>query len=184
MEINTDNAKTIESWVKLYNKDLYTWALKKTNSKELSEDMVQETFLSAFKSFEKFQYKSHPKTWLIVILNNSIIDYYRKENKIRFHSYENIENLLHIHNIINCKNSFYEDNQEVLIQNAQLELTIRNCLKELPEKWNKAITYKYLDGETSKEICLKLQITNTNYWQIVHRAKSQLRKRIEKKIVF
>jgi RNA polymerase sigma factor (sigma-70 family) len=184
MEINNYKAKTLESWVKLYNKDLYVWALRKTNSKELSEDMVQETFLSAFNSFEKFQNKSHPKTWLIAILNNSIIDYYRKEKRIHFHSYDNLEDVLHINNIINYKNLLDDDNQEVLTQNVQLELSIGKYLKELPEKWNKALTYRYLNGETSKEICMKLQITNANYWQIVHRAKSHLRMKIEKKLVF
>ncbi|HZJ36911.1 MAG TPA: sigma-70 family RNA polymerase sigma factor [Gillisia sp.] len=56
-------------------------AFYKTSSRETAQDLIQETFLSAFKAYKTFKYESQPKTWLFKILNNKIIDYYRKSDK-------------------------------------------------------------------------------------------------------
>ena len=47
----------------------------------MAEDLVQDTFLSAYKNLENFKNESNPKTWLFSILNNKIIDFYRKKSK-------------------------------------------------------------------------------------------------------
>jgi len=72
---------SINKWVEDYTDDLFRWANYKVNNVEVAEDLVQETFLSAVKAVEKFQGKSSPKTWLMAILNNKIIDYHRKKYK-------------------------------------------------------------------------------------------------------
>lgn len=72
----------VSSWFELYSDDLYNWAYHKTSKSEVAEDMVQDTFLSVIKYFDSFREESNPKTWLIAILNNKIIDYYKKEAKL------------------------------------------------------------------------------------------------------
>lgn len=74
-------AKTIRSWVLLYFDSLYSWAFYKTSSKESAEDLVQETFLVALKSFDQFEGKSTPKSWLFGILRHKITDYHRQKYK-------------------------------------------------------------------------------------------------------
>ena len=69
---------TIRSWVNVYSDKMYSWALYKTNSKETAEDLVQETFMIAFQSFDRFEGRSDPKTWLFGILNHKIADHFRK----------------------------------------------------------------------------------------------------------
>ncbi len=54
----------IKCWVEMYSDNMFSWALHKTSSKETSEDLVQETFLAAVQSFDKFKGDSNPKTWL------------------------------------------------------------------------------------------------------------------------
>ena len=62
MENVMDNANaTIKRWVELYSGQLYTWAYYKTSDSETAEDLVQETFLAALNSFQKFEGKSDPK---------------------------------------------------------------------------------------------------------------------------
>ena len=78
---NTNKISTIETWVYQYGDALFSWAISKTKNKELSEDLVQETYIAALKSFESFENRSQPKTWLISILNNKIIDHFRKEKR-------------------------------------------------------------------------------------------------------
>lgn len=54
-EMETTENATIKSWVELYSDQLYTWAYFKTSDKETAEDLVQETFLAAVRSFQKFE---------------------------------------------------------------------------------------------------------------------------------
>ncbi len=58
---------------------LFNYAITRVNDEHMAEDLVQETFISAFKSYDSFQQKSKASTWLIAILKNKIIDHYRKK---------------------------------------------------------------------------------------------------------
>ena len=54
-------------------------------------------------------------------------------------------------------------------------------MEDLPQKWKFAVTSKYLTDKKADEICQELEITVSNYWQIVHRAKLLLKKCLEMK---
>lgn len=74
MSSETENKKVqFTTWVNSFTDDLMSWAHHKTSSKETAEDLVQETFLSAFNSFDNFKNNSSPKTWLLSILNHKIV---------------------------------------------------------------------------------------------------------------
>ncbi len=78
-----NNLKTTQpdTWIARFGDYLYSIALFKTNKVEIAQDLVQDTFLSALKANDHFEGRSSEKTWLTSILNNKIIDYYRKESK-------------------------------------------------------------------------------------------------------
>ena len=179
--------KTIETWVYRYGDALFSWAISKTKDKELSEDLVQDTFIAALKSFESFENRSQPKTWLISILNNKIIDYFRKEKTRSFLVTE--KNGVAISDLMYNENNFWVDNDIIpfweqeneLLKNDQFEADVMNCFNELPENWNMALTYKYFTSKKAIEICKELNITTTNYWQIIHRSKLLLKKCVEAK---
>ncbi len=182
--------ETFKEWVNLYTDYLYQWALKKTSSKEKTEDLVQDTFLAAFNSYEKFENRSNPKTWLISILNHKIIDYYRTKYK----QHENINDTFENQNIEivesyfnkngqwnSHENNIVWDNDEHLLDNEDFVKIMEICMDDLPEKWRIAINFKYLTDKKSDDICKELNITSTNYWQVIHRAKLLLKKCIELK---
>jgi len=75
----TSTNKTIHEWVSLHADDLFRWALYKTTNRETAKDLVQETFLAALKSLDKFQGRCQPKTWLFTIMNNKISDFHCKK---------------------------------------------------------------------------------------------------------
>lgn len=181
--------KTIKDWVIAYSDTLYTWALNKTSSVETAEDLVQETFLAAFVSFDKFLNRSNPKTWLFSILNNKIIDHYRKKTTIS----ESIEQTAE-QQAIRFTDSIFDtngkwnsneshpiwDNEKHLLDDVEFNEIMKFCMGNLPEKWRIAISSKYLLEKTPDEICQELGLTTTNYWQVIHRAKLLLKKCIEK----
>ncbi len=181
---------TFSQWVNLYTPELYKWALYKTSSLENAEDLVQDTFLAAYKSIENYNNKSTPKTWLIAILNNKIIDHYRK-NKVTAKVFTSIdEEKANIYtDSIFDENGSWKSNKVIdfwntekhLLDNPMFNEIMDRCMAELPEKWSAAITLKYLLEKETSIICQELGITSTNYWQVMHRAKLLLKTCIEKK---
>jgi RNA polymerase sigma-70 factor (ECF subfamily) len=189
MKSPEEKAKNIfEGWVYEYSDALFSWAFYKTSSKEAAEDLVQDTFLSAYHKLDSFKWKSQPKTWLFSILNNKIMDYYRlsaKKTKQTISLSEDRGDEI--------SNSFFDGaenwkstdinllwNQEVeLLDNPDFNKVLQICMDDLPENWKFAVTSKYLTDKNANEICQDLNITVSNYWQIVHRAKLVLKKCLE-----
>lgn len=182
----TNKNEVLTNWVNKYSDDLFSWALHKTSKREVAEDLVQETFLSAFKGIENFKNESQPKTWLFRILNNKIIDYYRKNGSTNVLNEAEIANEELTNNLFNTNgnwkdpsvNSLWDCNN--LLDNPDFNLVLKNCINKLPTKWSLAISAKYSLEKKANDICKELDLSSSNYWQIIHRAKLQLKVCIEK----
>lgn len=168
----------LAKWVNEYTDDLVRWAYHKTSSVELAKDLVQETFLAAAQSIHSFKGESAPKTWLFSILNHKIIDYYRKDRKSLV-SIDNQAFSIYFDEDGSWKKDKapveWTDDESELLSDNQFRNVLLKCLDALPEKWNECMKLKYLMGKNGEEICQDVGISATNFWQIIHRAKLQLR---------
>lgn len=170
---------TVASWVSDFSDQLYSWALHKTGDQVISEDLVQETFLSAYQSIKSFRGQSQPKTWLFQILKNKIIDHYRKASKQKW-----VRSLSDTFLSVFDTNGNWQatgtesqwDNEVHLLDDRAFIDTLGVCMEDLPDSWRMAVELKYLSAKKAREICQELDITTSNYWQIIHRAKVQLKK--------
>ena len=172
----------LKSWVELYSDQLFSWAYYKTSEKETAEDLVQETFLASIHSIDRFENNSDPKTWLFAILKNKIADHYRKSYR------HNTSNTLSLNQFFDSNENWIADqrpqqwkadDEQHLLDNYEFKKTFTNCLEKLPNNWRASIVLKFMEEKDTDEICQELEITTTNYWQIMHRAKLQLRKCLE-----
>ncbi len=185
---NSGSVEIIQSWVEAFSDKLYSWALYKTNNKETAEDLVQETFLAACESLKKFEGKSEPQTWLFGILNHKIADYFRKIYRNPILNNPGKDTTF-INNFFDENGDWLKkerpqswgDEGQNLLDDHQFVQLLQVCLKELPDSWFAAINLKFLEQKKGDEICQELRLTATNYWQILHRAKLQLRKCLELK---
>jgi RNA polymerase sigma-70 factor (ECF subfamily) len=186
----TNPSATIKCWVDLYSDKMFTWAFYKTGQKESAEDLVQDTFLSAVNSFDKFEGKSNPQTWLFAILKNKIADYHRKafRNPLTTANNQSLQEENDFLNMFFDANgdwrkeqapSSWDNSSDNLLDDPGFILVMRLCMGKLPANWNAAIQLKYLEEKKAEIICQELSIAATNYWQILHRAKLQLRKCLE-----
>jgi len=175
----------LSEWVEKYTADLFSWACYKVSNEELARDLVQDTFLAVAEKKSDFKGNSSPKTWLFSILNNKIVDHYRK----KIHEPVKFENQ-HFSLFFDEDKSWQDnrkpknwqvENEEHLLDNHEFRLVLKNCLDALPENWNICVRLKYLTEKSGEEICQELDITPSNYWQIIHRAKLQLRDCVENK---
>ena len=174
-----------ELWVEKYADYLYAYARYKLPSKEVAEDVVQETFLSALTSIDGFKGKSNEKTWLVSILKRRIVDYYRKEakrNEQNFSSYS-----LPFQKDGDMENHWFENrapkdwNTDNEIQLDEFHQILQFCLSLLKPKQRLVFMMKILDQCTTEETCTKAKISQENLWTIMHRARLQIRECIEKK---
>jgi RNA polymerase sigma-70 factor (ECF subfamily) len=172
----------LTDWVDNYTGELFSWASYKVSSEEVARDLVQDTFLAAAEKIDSFKGESAPKTWLFSILNYKIIDHYRKKVKEPVRMEED------------TLSSFFNDDQEWkkdkrpkdwnadedhLLDNEDFQRILKQCLDALPDKWSTCMKLKYLTGKNGEEICQELEISTTNFWQILHRARLNLRDCIE-----
>ena len=73
----------------------------------------------------------------------------------------------------------WQEEEGHLLDDINFQRLLEECLNALPEHWNIAVKLKYLLSKKGEEICQELEISRSNYWQIIHRAKLQLRECIE-----
>lgn len=178
----------IESWIIEYTNNLYSWAFFKTSNKESAEDLVQDTFLTAHEQFAKFRGESTPKTWLLAILNNKIRAYYRKKYRQLAEKERSETSNSSIFGQLFDENGRWKNKEKPLawhgdqghlLDNVEFNSVLKSCLDKLPEHWQVAVNLKYIEQKKGDVICQELDIAPTNFWQVLHRAKLQLRKCLE-----
>lgn len=177
----TADKQLLTHWAKVYTNELFSWAYYKTSDKKIAEDLVQDTFLVAIESFEKFKGNSSPKTWLFSILNHKIVDFYRKPpREISFEAgnasvfFDENENWQK-----DQVPKLWKEEEIHLLDDETFRTILYNCLQNLAQRTYICVFATYLEEKETKLICQELNISATNYWQILHRAKLQLRKCIE-----
>ncbi len=164
---------------------LYRYALPRVSDEALAKDLVQETFLAAWRNVESYKGEASEKNWLFTILKNKIIDHYRKASTRLTDQLDPLTS---------GRDGFEEDghfmqsakpNDWGIDYNSSIESKefygiLEKCKGKLKEIQNAVFTMKYMDGFESEEICKELGITASNYWVLLHRAKVQLRNCLEK----
>ena len=172
-----------EKWVNEYGDYLYGYAMSRLSSKDLAQDLLQDTFLAAYKSKDSFKGKSNEKTWLVSILKRKIFDHYRKKSR-------NIESSMEFDSPF-VQDKFmlgqwreervpkpWEDNDD-WSQDEEFIRILKRCIENLPEKWKSVFTLKHIEEIRNDEICKELEVTESNIWVIIHRSKLKLRECIQ-----
>ena len=171
-------------WIHNYADVLYAYAKPRVNDAQVAEDLVQETFLSAWKAKDGFKGEASEKSWLFTILKNKIIDHYRKKSK----------EIVATGSQTDATDAFFDEQDHWTTSNAPLTWTMpsdgiqqkefytvfEKCRKKLQQLQQNVFVMKYMDDLDSDEICKELGITPSNYWVLIHRAKLGLRACLEK----
>ena len=176
-----------ETWVDTHGDYLYNFAYSRVLSKELAEDMVQETFVAALKAMNSFQGKSSEITWLISILKRKIIDHYRKSSTTKeissseFARPFNDEGPNEGHWIMERAPHEWPHELDDPLHRDEFRKILALCLSFLPDNWKAVFIMKVIDEINSDEVCKELGCTPSNLWVMLHRARLKLRECIEMK---
>jgi len=182
-----------EKWVDNYADYLFSYAVSRVSNEDEARDLVQDTFLSALKAKQSFKGEASEKTWLVSILKRKVIDLYRKNAVRKESSFEESESFK-----VAYEHYFRSDDgsrpghwagthnpqpwneQKMNIEQAEFRKILAACLGKLPGTWSSVFRMKHIDEEPTEAICKELNISTSNYWVIIHRAKLQMRECLEK----
>lgn len=174
-----------KTWVSQYGDLLYAYTFKRIPQREQAEDIVQEVFLSAWKARESFDHSVEEKTWLFVICQRKIIDHFRKRSAVVAISLETDDQDTGMFLEDGHFDPAYRPGQpwgvtkEGMMQ-KEFYAVLRQCASRLKQLQEQVFSLKYLNDLDTEEICSLLNITDKNYWVLMHRAKVQLRACMEK----
>ncbi len=167
-------------WVDEHGDALFQFALLRVKDPEVAEDLVQETFLSALKGIDRFKGRSPLRTWLVGILKHKLIDHFRKgKPEVLVGDLTMHENETEADRLDRCGAPDPHMpawlGADKLLENKEFWDVLVKSLDSLPETHRRAFSLREIDGIKGDEICKILDITSTNLWVILHRARGKLR---------
>jgi RNA polymerase sigma-70 factor (ECF subfamily) len=161
-------------WLKEYGDELYRYALARLRKSHDAEDAVQETLLAAFKTRSQFEGRSHPRTWLMAILNSKILDRLRATARQAAEADPAELDAWFDAGGHWRKSPKKWDNPAAFAECAEFWRVVRNCLAKLPERMAEAFTLRTIEEQKAEEVCQQLAISSANLWVLLHRARLRL----------
>lgn len=178
-------AKNPHDWLNEHGDYLYRFALARLRDSHLAEDAVQETLLAAIRSAD-FAGKSAPRTWLTGILKHKIVDIIRKQI-----TEAPVDDMSLYAADEDATDEFFNQRghwadtpltwpaAENALQQQQFLAVLQRCLDRLPPKLARLFLLREVHEEDNESICKELQISPTNAWVMLYRARMSLRQCLE-----
>jgi len=150
-----------------YQKAMYNTAFRIVKNTAEAEDVMQESFITAFSKLDSFKGTASFGSWLKrIVINNSIVQY-RKAQRFTEVSEENI------------KDDFDEDSEPENDAYANVKTKqLLDCMNALNDSYRNILSLHFIEGYDYQEICEILEISYANCRTMISRAKESLRKKL------
>jgi RNA polymerase sigma-70 factor (ECF subfamily) len=173
------------SQVEALRPQLLRYARTQLRNEAWAEDAVSETLLAALEKPQSFAGQSQLKTWLVGVLKHKVVDQLRRHTReatvLTNDDGEDIEDALF------DETGHWRDapaewgNPEHSCGQQQFLQVMELCIEQLPATQGRVFMMReWLELETG-EICKELQITSTNLWVLLHRARLRLRECLQQR---
>ncbi len=158
---------------------LYNAALRMTRNPSDAEDLVQETYLKAYRGFGGFQEGTNLKAWLYRILTNTFINNYRsKKRRPEETELDDLENLYLYRRLGGAQSSTAGRSAEDEVLDRITESEVKDAIEALPEQFRMAVLLSDVEGFSYKEIAEILDIPIGTVMSRLHRGRRALQKRL------
>ncbi len=177
--------QTPHDWLNEHGDYLYRFALVRLRDTHLAEDAVQETLLAAIQS-RSYEGKSAPRTWLTGILKHKIIDLIRKQSREK--PSEDLSQTVADEGAVNeffDESGHWADKPQAWaapddeLEQKQFLVILQGCMDRLPKKLSRLFLMREILEDDNQAICKELDISPTNAWVMLYRARMGLRKCLE-----
>jgi RNA polymerase sigma-70 factor (ECF subfamily) len=158
---------------------LYTAALRMTRNRADAEDLVQETYLKAYRAFASFKEGTNLKAWLYRILTNTYINAYRaKKRRPEQSEIEEVEDLYLYRRLGGLEAARVGRSAEEEVLESFTESDIKDAIEALPEQFRMAVLLADVEGFSYKEIAEILDVPIGTVMSRLHRGRRALQKRL------
>ncbi len=180
-----------------YHNSMLRIAMLYVHDHRLAEEIVQETWLGVLRGIKGFEGRSSLRTWIFNILNNIARTTWKRENRsIPFSLLEDPE-ISDDEPLVASERFLPPDHPDrpgqwaippkawnLTPEKHQLAQEVKRCIQQsidaLPHNQKLVITLRDIEGWTSSEVCNVFQLSETNQRVLVHRARSKVRRALEK----
>lgn len=132
---------------------LYAAAMRMTRNRSDAEDLVQETYLKAFRAYDRFEEGTYLKAWLYRILTNTYINSYRaKRRRPEETDVEDVGELYLYRQVSSLERSGAARSAEDVALELFTDDEIKEALESLPENYRYAVMLADVEGFSYKEI--------------------------------
>src|SRR5918996_4137458 len=157
---------------------LYSGALRMTRNPADAEDLVQETMLRAYRSFDRFEPGTNLKAWLFRIMTNAYINTYRKRQREPLKvSQDDIEDF-DLYQELKNHDPAYSATPESIVLDNLLDSDITQAIDDMPEQFRMAVILSDLEGFTYAEMADIMDVPMGTVMSRLHRGRKALQKRL------
>ncbi len=162
-----------------YMDALYSAALRMTRNPADAEDLVQETYLRAYRGFPGFQEGTNLKAWLYKILTNTFINIYRaKKRRPEQVDLDDTEDFYLYRKLGGLEAVESQRTPESEVLDQMPEAVVKEALEALPEQFRMAVLLADVEGFSYKEIAEITEVPIGTVMSRLHRGRKQLQKRL------
>ncbi len=160
-----------------YMAPLYTAALRMTRNPADAEDLVQETYLKAYRGFGGFEQGTNLKAWLYRILTNTFINSYRaKKRRPDESELDEVEDLYLYRRLGGLEAVAVGRSAEDELMDLVTDQEVKDAIESLPDQFRMAVLLADVEGFSYKEIADILDIPIGTVMSRLHRGRKALQK--------
>jgi RNA polymerase sigma-70 factor (ECF subfamily) len=159
---------------------LFRFALWQLRNPTWADDVVSETMVAALEAKESFRGGAQSRTWLVGILKNKIIDHLRRSRREVAQQFgaDGDEQVLD-ESVFDDAGRYREPladwgDPEAVFGRAQFFAVLEACMTRLPQSQGRVFMMREWLELSTEEICQELQVTPSNVWMLLHRARLRL----------
>jgi RNA polymerase sigma-70 factor, ECF subfamily len=160
-----------------YMPALYTAALRMTRNSADAEDLVQETYLKAYRAFAGFELGTNLKAWLYRILTNTYINTYRaKKRRPEIADVEDVEDLYLYRHLSGDQGPVLGRSAEDEALDRFTDTDVKEAIEALPDTFRMAVLLADVEGFSYKEIAEITEVPIGTVMSRIHRGRKALQK--------
>jgi RNA polymerase sigma-70 factor (ECF subfamily) len=160
-----------------YMPALYTAAMRMTRNPADAEDLVQETYLKAYRAFASFELGTNLKAWLYRILTNTYINMYRaKKRRPEIADVEDVEDLYLYRRLSGDGAAGLGRSAEDEALERFTDTDVKAAIESLPESFRMAVLLADVEGFSYKEIAEITDVPIGTVMSRIHRGRKALQK--------
>jgi RNA polymerase sigma-70 factor (ECF subfamily) len=193
--VRDGDAAAFESLVERYHRPMLTVARAYVRGAAVAEEVVQDAWVGVLRGLDRFEERSSLKTWILrIVANTAMTRGVREARSVPFSAlgagddepavdpdrFRGPGDLYPGHWLANAAPSDWSQLPEDVLERRETISVVTSAVAELPEAQRTVIALRDIHGYSSDEVCDALDVTAGNQRVLLHRARSHVRRALER----